>query len=399
MLLDAALALQTAGMDTAIGIAARMAPIAIKLALALLTLFAAMRSLKLMVSPTDTLAEFIFDCAERIILMMIILFVVEAEFYKLMVKSGIWDLFQYLVGQVAGTDQQSGIKALLAAMDNLRTTFWRTTWEAMLKAGDGRTWTAIIVAFQLLGTLLAAIVSAVILWVAEAIIIAGYCSGIVMFLVGAAIGPLFCAGLILERTEGYFWSWLRFMLVACTALLVAVIVIKILQGALAPYIGVDGSVLADMRTQRSATEGAPLGYATDVAGKLIVWAFFIAYMVSQSTEIANALFSGNTSSVRSGLAAASGGAKQALRGTGAGVKFLQQRILNTPKPPPIPKPGGNDGGGKGQGTVTSTKSGEAATPSSSSVIGGTPKATFGGNNNAAQMADAIKNATFGPTKK
>src|SRR5258708_12763337 len=133
--------------------------------------------------------------------------------------------------------------------------------------------------------------------------VGGFWVGAVMLGVGAALGPLFVPLLLIARLDNYFWSWLRFLLVAAGTLVVGVIVVLLLADAVRPLAGPGGSLSGEFGSLVNAAGLDNLDFLT-VATKAIVIAIFLAYVLAQIPEITNALFSGSTAGIPSGAGAA-----------------------------------------------------------------------------------------------
>lgn len=311
MFTDIADSLASAGIAKGIAIGVALSSRAVVLALALLTYWLSMRGIKLATSPNDSFAEFVSDVMEKIALMAVVLFLIDPTIgtYPTLIRNWIWEPMMGLVGAAQGGEgfaqNANGLRVIEGALDGFQIGLVDVLFDprgtSTLNLGAGIPISGIFV--QAMPMLVVGVVSIVVA-ISKAVIIASYCSGIVLFAVGAAVGPFFVAFLVNDRLDNYFWSWLRFMLVAAATLLVAVIIIAVLQTAMPAYIAPDSGQVntAFQQMLQGAAQGltGPADYLK-VGGVCILISLFLGYMLSQSSEIANALFSGNPSGVKSGI--------------------------------------------------------------------------------------------------
>lgn len=377
MFTDIADNLALAGISKGIAIGLALSRTAVLLALALLSFYVVMRGLRVAANGNDTLAEFFADLFEKLALMAVIFWLIEPSIgtYPSLIRNWIWDPMMALVGIAQGgngfTPNTNGLRVFEGAIDGFQDGLISVLTDPRRTGPMTNASTGIPFVGELLGGLLPILMVGlvcIILWAAKAIIVASYCTGIVMFAVGAAVGPIFIAFLINDRLENYFWSWLRFMLVAASTLLVSVIIIGVLQTALPAYIGPDSSQVSTAFQQLTANAAAGVSAPVDylkVAGLCVLLALFLAYVLSQASEIANALFSGNASSIKSGIRPLGNLGKSVVGGAvGIGKRTIS---VATPKKPSTPSPGGKNGSGGGKlsptnGGNTGYRPGTNATP-------------------------------------
>lgn len=360
MLTQIAEAIASASLTRSIAIAGNLRDTGLALAGALLTWFVAWRALRVATDARDSLTEFFADVVEKLVLAAIVLWLLQTTIYASLIQEWIWNGLRSIALGAAGLQSSVPGTGPLEAMELSLDQFRDGVVAALVKVDDSiatgfdpMSWLGNILRNQLLPFVVAGIVI-VILAVAKALAVGAFCVGAVMFGVGAALGPLFVPLLLAERLDHYFWSWLRFEIVAGGTLIVGVIVILLLAEALRPIAGPDGSLSGEFNAlvQASSVNGADFLAA---ATKCVVVALFLAYVLSQIPEITNALFSGSTAGIRSGAGA---GMRWAARGGSRALGVIERRLITgaSRRTSAGPRPGGGlppptRGGGGGQSSA------------------------------------------------
>lgn len=162
----------------------------------------------------------------------------------------------------------------------------------------------------LVSVLLAAVF--VVAQIAKVMVMTSYAMGGVAFGIAVALGPLFIATLPTALSD-YFWNWLKFLLQAMLAIVVAVLLVKLMSEALnSVQVNIGG--YADSSTAFGLPfPKNPLLKPILVSGAALTIMGVIAYLLGQVQEITASLFSGSFGGVKSGLGAAGRAAMGALK--------------------------------------------------------------------------------------
>ena len=343
MLTQIAESIANASISRGVIIAGNLRDTGLAFAGALFTWFLVWRALRLATDARDSMAEFFGDLILKLVLASIVYWLLQASIYASFVQGWVWQGLRDLAAKAAGMNSAipgiGPLEALELSLDQFRDGVIGALVKVQDSLGSGLnpiSWLVSMLSNHLM-TLIVAGVVIVILAIAKALAVGAFCVGAVMFGVGAALGPLFVPLLLSDRLDNYFWSWLRFLLVAAGALLVGVIVVLLLADAVRPWAGPGGSVSGEFGSLVNAAGLDNLDFLT-VATKAIVIAIFLAYVLAQIPEITNALFSGSTAGIRSGAGAA-------LASIGRGGRFAMSGIARRRGPEGSARPRGGGRGG------------------------------------------------------
>ena len=358
MLTQIAEGIANASVSRGIAIAGNLRDAGLAFAGALFTWFLVWRALRLATDPRDSMAEFFGDLIQKLTIASIVYWLLQAAIYASFVQEWVWQGLRDLAAKAAGmssTMPGSGpLEALELSLDQFRDGVIGALVKVQDSLGSGLnpiSWLASVLRNYLV-TLVVAGVVIVILAIAKALAVGAFCVGAVMFGVGAALGPLFVPLLLSDRLDNYFWSWLRFLIVAAGTLVVGVIVVLLLADAVRPLAGPGGSLSGELGSLVNAAGLDNLDFLT-VATKAIVIAIFLAYVLAQIPEITNALFSGSTAGIRSGAGAA-------LASISRGGRIAISGATRRPGPGGAAPPRGGRGGPTGGDTHSPSRGGAGA---------------------------------------
>lgn len=344
-----------AAVTKGIAIGVGLADTGVAFAIALFGFFLAWRSVQLQFGANDSVAEWFADVVEKLIMFAMVMFLLKGTgIYQEMMKTWIWGAVMSLVERVGnegwsgGGGAKAAITALAASIDQYTDAMFEAYNKTMVQPSIWKpeTW----LTFLVVGA--AVTIANVILFVAKAIVLVSFASGAVMYAIGAALGPMFIPLLLNDRFENFFWSWLRYLITSAMVLLVATVMVVIMVGVLKPVIQPGGIAYSSIAV--SSLTGLAVD-AFKIAFFGIVVAIFMAYLLSQVTEIANALFSGNISGIKSGVGAVGRG----LRNTSSAAKSAAGSTVGRAILPSLSgggkkSPSGGVAGGSATGTPTAT---------------------------------------------
>jgi hypothetical protein len=370
MLTQIAEGIANASISRGVIIAGNLRDTGLAFAGALFTWFLVWRALRLATDARDSMAEFFGDLILKLALASIVYWLLQAAIYASFVQGWVWQGLRDLAAKAAGMSSAipgtGPLEALELSLDQFRDGVIGALVKVQDSLGSGLnpiSWLVSILRNYLM-TLIVAGVVIVILAIAKALAVGAFCVGAVMFGVGAALGPLFVPLLLSDRLDNYFWSWLRFLLVAAGTLVVGVIVVLLLADAVRPLAGPGGSLSGEFGSLVNAAGLDNLDFLT-VATKAIVIAIFLAYVLAQIPEITNALFSGSTAGIRSGAGAA-------LASIARGGRFAMSGVARRAGPEGSTRPrGGGRGGPPGSDTPRPSRGGFGARsgPSATGPVG------------------------------
>src|SRR5258708_7389855 len=316
------------------------------------------------------MGEFCGALILKLAIASIVYWLLQAAVYASFVQGWVWQGLRDLAAKAAGMSSAipgtGPLEALELSLDQFRDGVIGGLGKVQDWLGRGLNPISGLVSLlrNYLMTLIVAGVVIVILAIAKALAVGAFCVGAVMFGVGAALGPLFVPLLLSDRLDNYFWSWLRFLLVAAGTPGVGAVVVLLLADAVRPLAGPGGTLSGEFGSLVNAAGLDNLDFLT-VATKAIVIAIFLAYVLAQIPEITNALFSGSTAGIRSGAGAA-------LASIARGGRFAMSGVARRPGPDVSSRPrGGGRGGPPGSDTPRPSRGGFGARsgPSTTGPVG------------------------------